>query len=120
MFLILHHFEKRHDKKLSVLARTKHYLTPDQKILLLNSVVKSQFSYCLLIGMITSIYLNNTLNSIHERALRLIYNDYELPFDRILEDTSLIPPIMSHLLSTGKTIIILEILKHDSLPTKEQ
>ena len=70
--------------------------------------------------MFTSIYLNDTLNSIHERALRLVYNDYELPFDRILEDTSLIPPIMSHLLSTGKTIIILEILQHDSLPTKEQ
>ena len=35
--------------------------------------------------MFTSRYLNNALNSIHERALRLIYNDYELPFDRILE-----------------------------------
>ena len=35
--------------------------------------------------MFTSQYLNNALNSIHKRALRLIYNDYELPFDR-LED----------------------------------
>ena len=26
------------------------------------------------------------LNSIHERALRLSYNDYRLPFDRILEE----------------------------------
>ena len=29
--------------------------------------------------------LNNALNTINERALRLIYNDYKLPFDRILE-----------------------------------
>ena len=36
--------------------------------------------------MFTSRYLNNTLNNIHKRALRLIYNDYELPFDGILED----------------------------------
>ena len=36
--------------------------------------------------MCTSRYLNNALNSIHERAFRLIYNGYELPFDRILED----------------------------------
>ena len=36
--------------------------------------------------MFTSRYLNNALNSIYKRALRLIYNDYELPFDRILED----------------------------------
>ena len=36
--------------------------------------------------MFASRYLNNALNSIHERALCLIYNDYELSFDRILED----------------------------------
>ena len=36
--------------------------------------------------MFTSRYLNNVLNNIHELALRLIYNDYELPFDRILKD----------------------------------
>ena len=36
--------------------------------------------------MLTTRYLNNALNSIYERALRLIYNDYVLPFDRILED----------------------------------
>ena len=78
---------KKSGQKLSTLARINHYLTPDQKSLLLNSVVKSQFSYCPLIWMFTSRYLNNALNSIHERALRLIYNDYELPFDRILENT---------------------------------
>ena len=72
--------------------------------------------------MFTSRYLNNALNSIHERALRLIYNDYELPFDRLLEDNkqksihqknieslaieiykfqgSLAPPIMSDLFIT--------------------
>ena len=36
--------------------------------------------------MFTSRYLNNALNSIDERALRLIYNDYEQTFDRTLED----------------------------------
>ena len=37
--------------------------------------------------MFTSRYLNNALNNIYERAaLRLIYNDYKLPFDRILEN----------------------------------
>ena len=75
---------KKAGQKLSALARISHYLTQDQKLLLLNSVVKSQFSYCPLIWMFTSRYLNNALNSIQQRALRLIYND--LPFDRILED----------------------------------
>ena len=84
--------------------------------------------------MFTSRYLNNVLNRIDERALRLIYSDYELPFDRILEDNKqkatsknieslaieiykfqagLTPPIMSDLLATReKTIIILEISKN--------
>ena len=77
---------KKAGQKLSALARTNHYLTPDQKFLLLNSIVKSQFSYCPLIWMITSRYLNNALNSIHKRALHLICNDYEISCDRILEN----------------------------------
>ena len=36
---------KKARQKISALARINHYLTPDQKLLLLNSVVKSQFSY---------------------------------------------------------------------------
>ena len=86
-------------QKRSALARISHYLTQDQKLLLVNSVVKSQFNYCPLIWMFTSRYLNNALNNIHERALRLICNDYELPFDRILEDTNkkvYIKKILSH------------------------
>ena len=77
---------KKTDQKPSSLARINNYLTQDQKLLLLKSVVKSQFSYCPLIWMFTSQYLSNVLKSIHERPLRLIYNDYELPFDRILGD----------------------------------
>ena len=75
---------KKAGQKLSALSRVNHYLTQDQKLLLLNSVVKPQFSYRPVVWMFTSRYLNNALNSILERTLRLIYNDHELPFDRIL------------------------------------
>ena len=78
---------KKAGQKLSALVRINHFLAQDQKLLLLNFAVKLQFSYCPLIWMFTSRYLNNALNSIHERALRLIYDDYELPFDRILEES---------------------------------
>ena len=64
-------------QKINALVRLKNYFTSDQRNLLLNSVIKSQFTYCLLIWMFTSRYLNNALNSIHERALLLIYNDHE-------------------------------------------
>ena len=76
-------------QKISALARLKNYLTSDQRNLLLNSVIKSQFTYCPLIWMFTSRYLNNALNNIHERALRLIYNDHEKSFNSILTENNL-------------------------------
>ena len=57
---------KKAGQKLSALARTNHYLTQDQKLLLINSVVISQFNYCPLIWIFTSRYLNNALNSIQK------------------------------------------------------
>ena len=57
---------KRGGEKLSALARINHYVPQDQKLLLLNSAVKSQFSYGPLTWMFTSRYLNNALNSIQK------------------------------------------------------
>ena len=68
-------------EKINALVRLKN--------LLLNSVIKSQFTYCPLIWMFTSHYLNNALNNIHERALRLIYNDHEKSFNSILTENNL-------------------------------
>ena len=74
-------------QKLNALARISNYLTHDQKRLLLNSIIKSQFSYCPLIWMFCSRSLNNLINRIHERALRLIHNDHVSSFQDILEMT---------------------------------
>ena len=46
-------------QKLNALARISNYFTHDQKRLLLNSIIKSQFSYCPLIWMFCSRPLNN-------------------------------------------------------------
>ena len=74
-------------QKLNALARISNYLTHDQRRLLLHSVIKSQFSYCPLIWMFCSRFLNNIMNRIHERALRLIQNDHVSTFQDILEIT---------------------------------
>ena len=57
--------------------------------LVLNSVIKSQFPYCPLIWMFSSRYLNNALNNIHERALRLIFNHHEKSLNSILTENNL-------------------------------
>ena len=85
-------FCKKAGQKLSALVRINHFLAQDQTLLLLNFAVKPQFSYFPLIWMFTSRYLNNALNSIHERALRLIYNDYE----RLTSKKVYIKKILSH------------------------
>ena len=76
-------------QKISALARLNNYLPSDQTNLLLNSVINSQFTYCPLIWMFTSRYLNNALNNIHERTLPFIYNDHEKSFNSILTENNL-------------------------------
>ena len=45
----------------------------------------SQFQYCQLAWMFHSRHLNNKINKIHERALRIAYKDYFSSFDILLE-----------------------------------
>ena len=53
---------RKASQETNALARLKNFLTSDQRnLLLLDTVIKSQFTYCLLIRMFTSRYLNNTL-----------------------------------------------------------
>ena len=81
---------RKASQEINALARLKNFLTSDQRnLLLLDTVIKSQFTYCPLIRMFTSRCLNNTLNNIHERALRLIFKDHEKSFDRILTENNL-------------------------------
>ena len=76
---------KKAAQKLSALAKVSSHLTSDQKLQLINSVIKSQFSYCPLIWMFCSRFLNNSLNHIHKRALRLIYDDHTRSFQDKVE-----------------------------------
>ena len=50
-----------------------------------NVVFLSQFSYCPLIWMFHSRKLNHRINKIHERALRIVYNDHQCTFEELLE-----------------------------------
>ena len=47
--------------------------------------VESQFRYCPLIWMFHSRRLNDKINRIHERALRIIYKDKSSTFQELLE-----------------------------------
>ena len=51
----------------------------------MRAFVISQFQYCPLVWMFHSRHLNNKINRIHERALRIAYKDYKSSFNTLLE-----------------------------------
>ena len=53
--------------------------------MLLKAFIESQFSYCPLVWMFHNRTLNNRINKLHERALRLVYKDSRLTFEGLLE-----------------------------------
>ena len=73
---------------LSAFAKIGCYRTLDQKLLLINSLIKSQSSYFPLKWMFCSRSLTNSLNHIHERAPTLICDDTGKSFQDILEMTN--------------------------------
>ena len=67
---------KKASQKLHALARIVNYMDlPKRKVLMKASITSHQFSYCLLIWMLHSRILNNGINNIHEKALRLTFKD---------------------------------------------
>ena len=66
---------KRASQKLNALARAALYMNMQKRRITMKSFVTSQFRYCPLIWMFHSRRLNNKINSIHERALRITYQD---------------------------------------------
>ena len=52
---------------------------------LMKAFVIPQFNYCPLIWMFHNRALNNRINKIHERALRLVYQNKNLSFRELLE-----------------------------------
>ena len=71
--------------KIQALARIAPFLNKRKRKLLMNAFFKSQFSYCPLSWMFHSRTLNNKINRLHERCLRIIYNDITSSFTDLLE-----------------------------------
>ena len=75
---------KNASAKLHALARISNYMTTDKLRVLMKAFIESQFGYCPLIWMFHSRKLNNVINRIHERALRIVYKDQNSTFQELL------------------------------------
>ena len=74
---------KKASIKLNALARISGYMDLPKRWVIMKSFITSQFGYCTLIWMFHSRVLNNKINSIHVRALRITYDSKSL-FEELL------------------------------------
>ena len=71
-------------QKLHALSRVSHFMTFEHRLVSMKSFILSQFGYCPLVWMFHSRKLNNRINRIHERALRIVYQDSKSSFAELL------------------------------------
>ena len=76
---------KKAGRKISALARVTRYMGIAKKRILMNAFFTSQFSYCPPVWMCHSRTNNSKINRLHERCLRLVYNDKQSSFNELLE-----------------------------------
>ena len=75
------HFSKiclKASRKLTFLAKMSTFLTFEK------AFFELKFKYCLLIWMFQNRYMNNNINRLHGKALRVVYNDYESSSEQLL------------------------------------
>ena len=72
-------------RKLSALGRIAGYITLEKRRMLFKAFIESQFNYCPLIWMLHSRTMNNKINRLHERSLRIVYSDQSSTFEELLE-----------------------------------
>ena len=70
---------------MNALAILTLYMELGKRRMLVNAFFNSQFNYYSVIWMSHSRALNNKINRLHERCLRIIYNDKTSTFKELLE-----------------------------------
>ena len=78
-------------QKLHALTRVSCYMDTEKLKLLMRAFVLSHFSYCPLVWMFNDRTTNHRINHLHERALRIAYNDHINDFGYLLEQSNSVP-----------------------------
>ena len=71
-------------QKLNTLAILAPCMGTTKKCILMNAFFKSQFNYCPLVSISSNRSLNTKINRLHERCLRIVYNDKKSNFNELL------------------------------------
>ena len=106
---------KKVGKKLHVLARVIKCMSTNQAQILMRRFIISQCSHCPLIWICHSRKFNNQINKLHERALRLVFNNKSSSFRELLERDNSVTIIQKRNIQ----ILLTEMLKVKSRLVQE-
>ena len=106
---------KKVSKKLHALSRVSYFIEEKKLRILMKAFIESQFSYCPLVWMFHgNRTLENRINRLHHRALRIAYNDFQSSFEELLQkDKSL----TIHERNLQKLVTEMYKTKNDLAPT---
>ena len=76
---------KKVSRKINALSRIKPFMNISKRRILMHSFFNSQFNYCPLVWMFHSRSINSKISRLHERVLRIVYNDFKSSFKNLLE-----------------------------------
>ena len=73
------------NKKLNALMRISKFMSKEKLRMTVSAFIESLFNYCPLVWMFQKKTINNKINKLHARALRLIYKDKYYTFEQLLD-----------------------------------
>ena len=80
----VNYLSKKVSLKLNALTHIAPFMNVSKKRIIMKLFIEWQFGYCHLIWMFHGRGLNNKINGIHERALRITYNDKSSSYGELL------------------------------------
>ena len=83
-------FCNKASQKLHALARASMYMPKETTRIVMRAFLLSQFSYCPLIWMLHDRGVNSKIYHIHERAVRIAYQDFTSSFAELLINDNLV------------------------------
>ena len=109
---------KKASRKINALSRITPFINISKKRILVNSFFNLQFNYCPLVWMFHSRSINNKINSLQERVLRIVYNDFKSSFRNLLEKDGTVSMHAKNLQKLATEI--LKIPKNFSVPVMNE
>ena len=93
---------KKAARQLNVLLRLSKFLTPENKILIYKSFIRSNFNYCPLSWHFCSKTNPDKLEKLQHRALRITFTDFESNYETLLNKADM--PIL-HIVELEKWLL---------------